>query len=777
MTRGRALEALLAWLASMAALLPLTSLFDPPRFILPVVLVTLTITGVGILLRLVTTSAAGVLLGQLVIGFLALTASQGRGHLWHGLPSPDLFVAWNNRLLEAIDIVTRYAAPAPSPNGIVTALTMIAGVLVLVVDQVAVTRRSPAAAALPLLTAFLISAANNATGVNVLHFLLAALAWLALVGRQGSAQLRRWGPPAGSTDPERDRSTAFYSIGLAANGRRLAVASLALAVVLPMVLPHFPQRYLASGLSRSGSGGGSGGEVSLSDALDVTNNLRSRSKDPVLTYRVDGTASEPLRVAVFDQFDGTRWWSSFRDRFPREADQLIEELPPGIKVVRRTFTADDNRLARPGLALPGRVSELDAGGAARPVTGGVYRAEQRISEYSAQFELLEPTEDQLTADGGLDRGSEFDPFLQVDEASFGYVSRLLDEVAPEGLSHIEQARRIEAYLRSTAFSYSLTLAPQVDEADGATDAVTQFLMTKKGYCLQFATAMIDMARVRGIPARLVTGFLSGTPDDDGTMKVVAADAHAWPELWFPGTGWLRFEPTPGRSLAPDYALSPSTATTGPTTSGGPTGGTSTSTGPRTVDPGVDPGTGTAPTQPLWDRVWTTVVDLGPVGWLVIVLVLGLLGSLALPLLAEVDLRRRRARAANDAQRVELEWQSLVSRLGDLGIRAPTGSTPRQAAEHFRPRIRLDTEQTAALHTVVAQLERARYAAPGSEVTDIGPEAQVVGAGALHEASLRRRLRAQLMPSRARRVLRESLAAGAAAPGGLWRRLRDTARRH
>jgi hypothetical protein len=63
------------------------------------------------------------------------------------------------------------------------------------------------------------------------------------------------------------------------------------------------------------------------------------------------------------------------------------------------------------------------------------------------------------------------------------------------------------------------------------------------------------------------------------------------------------------------------------------------------------------------------------------------------------------------------------------------------------------------------------------VTDIGPEAQVVGAGALHEASLRRRLRAQLMPSRARRVLRESLAAVAAAPGGLWRRLRDTARRH
>jgi transglutaminase-like putative cysteine protease len=546
-----------------------------------------------------------------------------------------------------------------------------------------------------------------------------------------------------------------------------------------MVLPHFPQRYLASGLSRSGNGGGSGGEVALSDALDVSNNLRSRSQAPVLTYRVDGSATEPLRVAVFDQFDGTRWWSSFRDRLPREVDQLIEQVPPGVKVSRRTFTAQDNRLARPGLALPGRVTELDAGGAAAPVTGGVYRATERVSDYSARFELVEPTEDQLTADTGLPRGPEFDTYLQADRASLDYVSRLVDEIAPAGLPHVEQARRIEAYLRSSAFTYSLDLAPRVEEADGATDAVTQFLMTKQGYCLQFATAMVDMARVRGIPARLVTGFLGGTPDGDGNMKIVASDAHAWPELWFPGTGWLRFEPTPGTrsGAAPDYARSPAPATTGPTASGGPSGSSSTSTGPRTVDPGGDLGRGTSATQPLWQRAWTAVVDLGPVGWFVIVLVLGLLGSLALPLLAQVDLRRRRARAVDDAQRVEVEWQSLVSRLGDLGIHAPTGSTPRQAAEHFRSRIRFDTEQTAALHTVVAQLERARYAAPGSEVTDIGAEAQVVGSGALREASWRRRLRALLLPSRARRAVRESVAAAGSAPGVLWRRLRDSTRRH
>ncbi len=771
MTRGRALEAVLAWFACMAALLPLTALFDPPRFILPVVLVTSTITVVGVLLRLVTSSAGAVFVGQLVLGFLALTASQGRGHLWHGLPSPDLFVAWNNRLLEAIDVVSRYAAPAPTPNGIVTAMTMIGGILVLVVDQVAVTRRSPAAAALPLLTAFLISAANNVTGVNVVHFLLAALAWLALVGRQGSSQLRRWGPPAASPDPERDRSTVFYSIGLAANGRRLAVAALGLAVLLPMVLPHFPQRYLAGGLSRSGGSGSGGGEVALSDTLDVTSNLKDRSDTPVVTYRVNGSGAEPLRVAVFDQFDGTRWWTSFRDEFPREQARLVEQVPSGVKAQRRTFEAKDNRLARPGLALPGRIVEVDADDA-RQVPGGLYHAKKRLKDYDATFEVLEPTEAQLSSDSGLTQGSELDTFLTPDGASADFVRRLLDDVAPEGLSRIEQARRIEDYLRSTAFTYSLDLAP-----DDGRDAVTQFLESKRGYCLQFATAMIQMARVRGIPARLVTGFLSAAPDDDGNRTVVAADAHAWPELWFPGTGWLRFEPTPGRAVPPDWALSSGSPTSSPTTTGTNTTSTPTTSSLRTVDPGVDRGQGTSAEQSVWQRAWTALVDLGPVGWLVVVLVLGLLGSLALPLLAEVDLRRRRARASSDAERVEVEWQSLVSRLGDLGIRAPRGSTPRQAAEHFRSRVRLDAEQTAALRTVVSQLERARYAAPGADVDDIEAEAQAVGSGALREASFRRRLRAVLLPSRARRALRESVASIGAAPGALWARVRDTARRH
>ena len=79
-----------------------------------------------------------------------------------------------------------------------------------------------------------------------------------------------------------------------------------------------------------------------------------------------------------------------------------------------------------------------------------------------------------------------------------------------------------------------------------------------GYCEQFASAMAVMARMDGIPARVAVGFLE--PDDlgNGDFEYSSCDLHAWPELYFEGAGWVRFEPTPsGRAeVAPDYSTVP-----------------------------------------------------------------------------------------------------------------------------------------------------------------------------------------------------------------------------
>src|SRR5690606_3704427 len=88
------------------------------------------------------------------------------------------------------------------------------------------------------------------------------------------------------------------------------------------------------------------------------------------------------------------------------------------------------------------------------------------------------------------------------------------------------------------------------------DPLSHFLLTRQGYCTQFASAMVMMARTEGIPARFAIGFLPGSSSED-ERTVVAADAHAWPELYFDGLGWLRFEPTPATRTAgaPGYTSS------------------------------------------------------------------------------------------------------------------------------------------------------------------------------------------------------------------------------
>lgn len=125
----------------------------------------------------------------------------------------------------------------------------------------------------------------------------------------------------------------------------------------------------------------------------------------------------------------------------------------------------------------------------------------------------------------------------------------------------DQARAIETYLRT--FTYTLDLpAPPPNR-----DVVDYFLFDlQRGYCDYYATAMAVLARAAGLPARLVTGYASGTYDPRSARYIVtAADAHSWPEVFFPGYGWVEFEPTQGRPAIEHPETLPSLETTHPPT--------------------------------------------------------------------------------------------------------------------------------------------------------------------------------------------------------------------
>src|SRR5690606_8291077 len=135
------------------------------------------------------------------------------------------------------------------------------------------------------------------------------------------------------------------------------------------------------------------------------------------------------------------------------------------------------------------------------------------------------------------------------------IAELAREVTEGTTNRLEQASALQAYLRDTSrFTYSTEGTPAASR-----DAVWDFLQSRSGYCVQFATAMVVMARTLGIPARVGVGYLPGDFEAaTSSYLVLGRAAHAWPELYFPRIGWLRFEPTPAiqSGAPPEYTTLP-----------------------------------------------------------------------------------------------------------------------------------------------------------------------------------------------------------------------------
>lgn len=113
---------------------------------------------------------------------------------------------------------------------------------------------------------------------------------------------------------------------------------------------------------------------------------------------------------------------------------------------------------------------------------------------------------------------------------------------PGGREPFLVARTLQDWFRSE-FDYSLEIPPGHGSA-----ALERFLEDRIGYCEQFAAAFVAMARSQGVPSRVAVGYTPGIQRQPGLYSVQGRHAHAWPEVWFDGLGWVPFEPTPGRGL-------------------------------------------------------------------------------------------------------------------------------------------------------------------------------------------------------------------------------------
>jgi transglutaminase-like putative cysteine protease len=112
---------------------------------------------------------------------------------------------------------------------------------------------------------------------------------------------------------------------------------------------------------------------------------------------------------------------------------------------------------------------------------------------------------------------------------------------------------VEAYLRAKPFRYDQT--PRYRK--GVPVLVDFMTHAHAGYCQMFAGAMALVLRTHGIPVRVAVGFTEGSASSTNHYVVQDRDAHAWVEAYFPGYGWLPFDPTPSRALTQQASTSSS----------------------------------------------------------------------------------------------------------------------------------------------------------------------------------------------------------------------------
>ena len=104
---------------------------------------------------------------------------------------------------------------------------------------------------------------------------------------------------------------------------------------------------------------------------------------------------------------------------------------------------------------------------------------------------------------------------------------------------------LEQWFRNTG---GFTYEEQPDAPSGDQPPLAEFVLEgRRGYCQHYAGSMALMMRLLGVPARVAAGFVPGDYNEElDQWTVTDRDAHTWVEVWFPGFGWLPFDPTPGR---------------------------------------------------------------------------------------------------------------------------------------------------------------------------------------------------------------------------------------
>ncbi|MFP3969607.1 transglutaminaseTgpA domain-containing protein, partial [Actinomadura fulvescens] len=613
------------------------------------------VAGAGLLMRRLRAPSVLGALGGLGALHLYLNARFASGQALLGvIPTPDSIRRLGTLMGDGWNAANQYAAPVPLVPGIELLAATGIGLVAVVVDLLAVRLRRSAPAGLPLLAMYSVPAAVREDSVSWLAFGLGALGFLMLLMADAREQVGGWGRAvftrrwsADTAEPPAERPD---SSGMAASGRRIGVAAVAVAVLLPTVIPGIHPRGMF-GMGGDGDGG-SQTVTTVEPLAQLKRDLNGKNRQAVIfTYQTDDTERpDYLRMYALDKFEGDRWTYS---ALPSSSQDRVSgrdlPTPPGLSTARFREVVTRIKIRRavkkvdflPAPYAPRRVS-IKGDWRAHPQSLMVYSLRDSASgrSYTVSSLRVQPAAAEL-ARARKYPSDILTPYTVLPRSIPPQVRTLAETVTKGATTAYDQAVRLQRWFtQSGEFAYDLDPPPP----SSAGDLADFLLRTKRGYCEQFAASMAVMARILGIPARVAIGYTAGTQIGQREWEVRSKDAHAWPELYFEGAGWVRFEPTPaglggqGTAATPPYTQQSSERPSEqPTDNPTPEASSPASQGPnategpsrRPDDAGADPGIGKKESD------GTSI----PVGWLAGGLLVLML--LAAPMAVRLLTRRRR----------------------------------------------------------------------------------------------------------------------------------------
>lgn len=477
---------------------------------------------------------------SLIVMTLQVTWTHYRETLRAGLPTGTTRDAIDADLSAAWTLFSDVKAPTEPAVGFLVVATLAIWVIAYLADWAAFRLWSPLEAVLPSFAIFVFIAFFGEADDRIL---LAGLFLAAVVGFQlfhrliRQAHEVRW--LAGTQLP-----------GTSSLMRTGALVSILVVLGAAIAGPALPGAEQEAIFDVDPSSDGPQTRVVISPIVDIRGRLVQQADVEAFTVR----SPEPSywRLASLDSFNGQIWGAD--NKYGRASGTLDDDFPvdADTDILTQEFTiANMGAVWLPAAYEPRRILESSEDNISyEPVSGTliVGRSLEDSNGLTYTLESAIPTfdPDALAEAPNLYPQDILDRYLELPDDFSENAEALANEIvrAAGASNDYDEALALQNFFRDT-FDYDLNVG-----AGHSNARIDQFLESGIGYCEQFAGAFASMARSIGIPARVAVGFTWGDQDpNDPTLFTVRGEhAHAWPEVYIPGSGWVPFEPTPTRGM-------------------------------------------------------------------------------------------------------------------------------------------------------------------------------------------------------------------------------------